>query len=80
MNKLILLFNNLDKQSLKIMKYGINTCFLFIIIATIILFNYLFFLHIIFFYSLGLFILKISLYFIIEFIICGFIIDKIKKE
>lgn len=80
MNRLFLLFSNLDSQSLKIMKYGVKICFLFIIVATLLLCNNLFFLHSIFFYSLGLFILKVSLYFIIEFIICGFVVDKIKKE
>lgn len=80
MNKLKDLFHNLDKTGLKIMKIGIKICFGILGIAIVLLSSYLLFSHNFFLYELGLSILKLSTYFAVEFVICGIIADKLKKQ
>lgn len=80
MNKIKNLFYNLDKTDLKIMKIGLKICFGILIIAIFLLSFYLFFSHRFFFYELGISILKLSTYIAVEFIICGIVVDKLKKQ
>lgn len=74
------LLNDLDKTDLKIMKFGIKFSFMFLIFAILILVCYLFFLHSIFLYNLGITIFKLGSYFIVEFIVCGLVADNLKKQ
>lgn len=78
--KLINDFNNLDNLAKKIMKNGLIFCIIISIIALIILiiYEHSFTIPILFTIGFGLF--KMSLIFGIEFIICGFIADKIKNQ
>lgn len=73
-------FKNLDKLAKKIMKNGLRFCLIISFIALIILIIYelTFTIPILFTIGFGLF--KISLIFGIEFVICGFVADKIKKQ
>lgn len=80
MKKLKILFNNLDKTDLKIMKIGIKICFGILMISIVFLFSYLFFVPNIFLYELGLSIFKLSTYIAVEFIICGVVADIVKKQ
>ena len=80
MKKLKDVFYNLDKTDLKIMQIGLKLCLLFSLISVIILCIYLFFIHNLFLYNLGLTIFKSSTYIAIEFIICGVVADRIKQE
>ena len=80
MDKVKNLFNNLDKTDLKIMKIGLKVCFGILILGIILLTFYLFAIHNFFLYELGLTILKLSFYFFVEFIICGIVADKVKKQ
>ena len=80
MDKIKNLFNNLDKTDLKIMKIGIKCCFGILLVAIILLSSYLFFVHNFFLYELGLAIFKLSAYIAVEFIVCGIVADKIKKQ
>ena len=80
MDKIKSLFNNLDKTDLKIMKIGLKICFGILMFAIILLTFYLFAIHNFFLYELGLTILKLSFYFFVEFIICGIVADKVKKQ
>lgn len=73
------LINNLDKLDLKIMKIGLLFCFLLSCISVIILSSYLF-VHNIFLFELGFSILKLSLYFSVDFVVCGIVVDNIKKQ
>ena len=73
------LFNNLDKTDLKIMKNGLKFCFMISIISTVLLIVYLS-VHNLFLYELGIAIFKFSLYIAIEFIVCGIVVDTVKKE
>ena len=71
-------FGNLDKLTKQIMKSGFKFCFCLGIIALLLLVTYnLFFTSPTVFY-IGFGLLKTSLMFAVEFIICGFVVDKIK--
>lgn len=78
MEKILNLINNLDKLDLKIMKKGLLFCFGLICISTVILSFYLF-VHKIFLFEIGLSILKLSFYFAVDFIVCGIVVDELKK-
>ena len=78
-DKIIKLFNNINKKILKIMKCGLQFSFLICIIATSILCTYLLFYHDTFLYLLGLTTFKLGIIIGIEFIICGLSVDAIKS-
>lgn len=77
MEKIKNIFVNLNKNDLKIMKYGIIFSLLISIIGAFILTYNLIFLHTILLYKIGLSIVKLSFYFAVEFIVCGIVVDKI---
>lgn len=79
MNKIKELINNLDKTDLKIMKSGLKLCFFVLLFSVLLLVFYLNYSHNFFLYELGLLIFKISCYIAVEFIVCGIIVDTIKK-
>ena len=67
--KLIDTFKNLDQLTFKIMRYGLKFCFGICILSTIILITY----------NLSI-LSRISIIFGIEFIVCGLVVDSIKKQ
>lgn len=71
---------NLDKLTYKIMNNGLKFCFLICILSVFILFTYNFAFASPFMYYIGINLFKISLIFGIEFIVCGFVVDGIKKQ
>ena len=73
-------FNNLEKNIIKIMKCGIEFSFGICIISMLILIIYQSFFATPDLYYIGLILFKTSLIFIIQFIICGFAFDTIKKQ
>lgn len=73
-------YKNLDNLIYKIMKKGLIFCFTLCLISIIILFTYEIFLSSPSVYYIGLNLFKISIIWGIEFIICGFIVDGIKKQ
>ncbi len=73
------IFMNLDKTDLKIMKRGLTFCFIITLFSVFLLSLYLFFTKNLFLYTFGLMIFKISTYIAVEFVICGIIVDAIKK-
>lgn len=79
MQKILLKFKNIDKKILKIMKYGWIFSLLVCLIASSILFSYIFS-GINLFYHIGLLMMKSGFYFIVEFIACGLIVDSIRKN
>ena len=80
MKSIINSFKNLDKLTYKIMKYGLKACFGICIISIIILFTYQTLFTSPSLYHIGLSLFKLSLTFSIEFIICGIVVDSIKKQ
>lgn len=79
-NNILNSFKNLDKLAKKIMKQGIRFCSVLGMIALIILVTYNLSVTIPILYSIGFILFKLSLIFGVEFIICGFAVDKIKKQ
>lgn len=72
-------FKNLEKKIYKIMKIGIRFSFLLTIISCIILLTYTFINSNPNTYYIGLALFKLSIYYIIYFIICALVIDTLKK-
>lgn len=79
MQKLFSELKNLDKETFKIIKYGILFCTCIALVAVAVLLTYIF-LGFIFFYHLGLALIKCSFTFAVEFVICGIVVDFIKKH
>ena len=77
---IIKIFKNLDKLTNKIMNYGLHICAGICIFAVAILFTYetIFSSPDLFYMALALF--KLGTIFAIEFIVCGIVVDSIKKQ
>ena len=73
-------FKNLDKITSKIMKKGLKFCFGICLIASIILITYNMLKLSPFTYYIGISLLRLSIIFSTEFIICGLVVDGIKKQ
>ena len=73
-------FKDLDKKDLKIMKNGLKFCFFILMVSISILVTYLFFIHNVFVYQIGILVFQLSLYFAIDFIVVGLIVDSIQKQ
>lgn len=79
MQKMISELKNLDKDTFKIMRCGLFFCNLITLIALAILLTYIF-LGSIFYYHLGLTLMKSSFIFAVEFVVCGVVVDFIRKN
>lgn len=79
MQKIISELKNLDKDTSKIIKCGLLFCNLISLISAIFLLTYIF-LGSNFSYHFGLSLMKSSFIFAVEFIICGIIVDFIRKR
>ena len=79
-NNIINNFKNLDRLVKKIMKQGLKFCSILGVISLIILVTYNLSFTIPILYTIGFILFKLSLIFGVEFIICGFAADKIKKQ
>lgn len=79
-NNIINSFKNLDKLVRQIMKIGLKFCSILGILSLIILVTYNLSFTIPIVFTIGLILFKLSLIFGVEFIICGFAADRIKKQ
>ena len=73
-------FKNLDKLTKSIMSYGLKFCFMICIVSLAILLTYNFSYTLPILFTIGFILFRLSLIFGIEFVICGFIVDGIKKQ
>lgn len=73
-------FKNLDKLTKMIMSYGLKFCLMICLISLTILLTYNFSFTIPILFTIGFILFRLSLIFGIEFVICGFIVDRIKKQ
>lgn len=80
LKKLLENFKNFDKLTFKILKHGLNFCFLICLISVSILLTYELAFTSPFIYYIGISLFRLSLIFGIEFIICSFVVDGIKKQ
>lgn len=72
-------FLNLNKKTKQILKSGWKFCLIICIISLFFLITYNIFVHNPLFYKLGISLFKLSMIFAIEFLICGYVVDSIKK-
>ena len=79
MQKMISELKNLDKDTFKIMRYGLIFCGCIALAAVAVLLTYIF-LSSSFFYYLGLTLMKSSFTFAVEFVVCGVVVDFIRKR
>jgi len=80
MNNIIKGIKNLDKLTYKIMKNGLKCCLVICIISCILLLIYEFDIVSPTVYYIGITLFKLSNIFAVEFIICGIVVDSIKKQ
>ena len=73
-------YKNFEKITYKILNNGLKFCFIICLISVSILLTYSLSIHIPFIYYIGINLFKLSLIFAIEFVICGFVADGIKKQ
>ncbi len=78
--KIVEIYQNFEKTTYKILRSGLKFCFALCIISISILLTYEVFISSPFIYYIGIALFRLSLIFGIEFIICGFITDGIKKQ
>lgn len=72
-------FNSLEEKIKTIMRYGFKFSFAVCILSILILLTYQFYSYPDLYY-IGLSVFRLSLFFAIEFIICGLAMDTIKKQ
>ena len=73
-------YKNLEKDTYKLMKKGLHFCFIICLISTAILAYYIFFNNFPFLFNIGIALFRLSLIFSLEFVICGIVVDNIKKK
>lgn len=76
-NNILNNFKDLDKLTRKIMKHGLKFCSILGIFSLIILITYNLSFTIPILFNVGFTLFRLSLIFGVEFIICGFVVDKI---
>ena len=74
------LFKNIDKKDLKIMCNGLKFCFFVLLFSILILCTYLFVKNDFFIYQIGIMVFQLSLYFAIDFVVAGLVVDTIQKQ
>ena len=79
-NKIITYYKKLDKTTYKILYKGLKFCLLLALISASILLSYMLFFHFPLIYYVGINLFRLSLVFSVEFIICGFVVDNIRKQ
>ena len=79
-NKVLNSFKSLDKLTKLIMSHGLRFCFIICLVSLAILTTYNFSFTIPILFTIGFILFRLSLIFGIEFIICGFVVDGIKKQ
>ena len=78
--KIITYYKKLDKTTYKILYKGLEFCLILALISASILFSYVLFFKTPLLYYIGINLFRLSLVFSVEFIICGFVVDNIKKQ
>ena len=73
-------FQSLEKETKNIIRYGIKFCFILCIISLILLLAYDFAFGKPQLFEIGITLFKMSSIFSIEFLICGIVVDALKKH
>lgn len=77
--KILEIYNDFEKITNSIIKMGLRFCVFLCLISISILVTYLIS-KVPLTYYIGISILRLSIIFSIEFIVCGFVVDGIKKQ
>ena len=80
LKKLFENFHNFEKITFKIMKYGLQFCFILCLISVFILITYDISFKYPYIYYIGISLFRLSTIFGIEFILCALVVDSIKKQ
>ena len=78
--KIFDIYKSFEKITCRILKCGLEFCFALSILSVSILLTYNFIFQLPLIYYIGITLFKMSIIFAIEFIICSFISDGIKKQ
>ena len=73
-------FNNFEQITYKILKHGLTFCLILCIISVSLLLTYNLLILSPFIYYIGIGLFRLSLIFAIEFVVCSFVADTIKKQ
>ena len=73
-------YKELDNKILNIMKKGFKFSFAICMISVLLLLTYLFINANIYIYQIGIMLFQLALFYGISFIICGIVVDGIKKN
>ena len=79
-NKIINIYNSMDKRTKKLMNNGLIFCFVLAVISSLCLLTYNLFYSSITLYYIGFYILKNSILFASIFFVFGLGFDRLKKE
>lgn len=78
--KILNYYKNLEKITSKILKHGLEFCFILCMLSICILLTYETIFTIPFLYHIGLSLFRLSIVFGIEFLVCALVVDSIKKQ
>ena len=73
-------FKSLDKLTKLIMIHGLKFCFTICLVSLVVLLTYNFSFTMPILFTIGFILFRLSLILVIEFIICGYVVDGIKKQ
>lgn len=79
-NKIINIYNSMDKRTKNLMNKGLIFCFLLAVISSLCLLTYNLFYSSITLYYIGFYLFKNSILFASVFLVLGLGFDKLKKE
>ena len=80
LKKIIDTYKNFEKTTNSIMNIGLSFCGFLCLISILILLTYNFIFTSPIMYYIGISLFRLSIIFSIEFIVCGFVVDGIKKQ
>ena len=79
-NKIIDIINSLDSKTKVIIKSGFKFCTFLCVISLVLLVTYIFWFSTPLVFNVGIMIFQMSLLFSVEFLICGIVVDSLKKR
>ena len=79
-NKINNIINNLDFKTKVIIKNGFKFCTFLCAISLFLLVTYIFWFSIPLVFNIGIMIFEMSLLFSVEFLVCGIVVDSLKKR
>ena len=79
-NKIKDIINSLDFKTKMIIKNGFKFCIFLCVISLSLLVTYIFWVSIPLVFNVGIMLFQMSLLFSVEFLICGIVVDSLKKR